>query len=253
MQYLDWLENAAARRRAASALKWSIGLTAALYLIPFGSLIAYPLLLLSTLFHELGHGVVAMLTGGSFESLAIYGDGSGVASHRSSGGDLVHAATAAGGLVGPAIVAALAFVAGRSTRGARGFLIVVGALLLVALAMVVRNGFGVAFTGIVAAAMLWLGIRGDKSSVQLGVVFLATQLALSVFSRADYLFTGVAVTGGGTMPSDTAVMATALGGTYWMWGLACGAFSLAVLAGGVVWFLRVLGEPEPLRGSMGPR
>jgi len=74
-------------------------------------------------------------------------------------------------------------------------------------------------------------------------VFLSTQLALSVFSRADYLFTAVATTGAGTMPSDTAQIAAALGGPHWAWGLACGAFSIVVLAGGVLWFLRVLRDP----------
>ncbi len=243
MHHHDWLEDAATRRRAASALKWSIGITAALYVIPFGSLLAYPLLLLSTLFHELGHGAVAIATGGSFESLAIYADGSGVASHRSSAEAWVHAATAAGGLVGPAVIAALAFVAGRSFRGARVFMALIAITLAVALALVIRNGFGVAFVGVIIAAAAWLAVRGSAKVVQLGTVFLATQLALSVFSRADYLFTEVAHTGMGAMPSDTALIASALGGTYWMWGLACGAFSLAVLAGGARWFLRALRRP----------
>lgn len=253
MHHLDWLEDAAARRRAARALKWSIGLTLALYLIPFGALLAYPLLLLSTLFHELGHGAMAIVTGGSFESLAIYADGSGVAAHRGSGGDGVRALTAAGGLVGPAIVAAMAFVAGRSARGARVFLVAIGLALAVTLALVVRNGFGVVFTGAVVVAALGLGIRASTGTAQLGCVFLATQLALSVFSRADYLFTDVAVTGGGTMPSDTAVIAASLGGAYWMWGLACGAFSLAVLGAGAAWFLRVLADPKPGLSGLRPR
>jgi hypothetical protein len=80
-------------------------------------------------------------------------------------------------------------------------------------------------------------------------VFLSTQLALSVFSRGDYLFTEVAQTGMGAMPSDTAQMATALGGPYWLWGLACGAFSITVLAAGVLWFLRVLRDPPRTLGQ----
>lgn len=244
MHHLDWLEDAASRRRAATALKWSIGLTAALYLIPFGAWFAYPLLLLSTLFHEAGHGVAAMLTGGSFESLAIYADGSGVAGHRSSGGAGLHALVAAGGLVGPAVIAAMAFAFGRSARGARAFLLFIGVALAVTLALVIRNAFGIVFTGAFVVAVLAIGFRATPGTAQLCTVFLATQLALSVFSRADYLFTETAVTGGGTMPSDTSVMASALGGTYWMWGLACGGFSIAVLAAGAMWFLRVLREPD---------
>src|SRR5690349_11809791 len=126
VHHLDWLENAAKRRRARQALLWSVGLTLALYLIPFGQLLAYPLMLLSTLFHELGHGIAAVAVGGSFESLVIFADGSGVAQHGGSTSSAGHALVAAGGLVGPAIVAAIGFVVGRSARGARVFLGVLG-------------------------------------------------------------------------------------------------------------------------------
>jgi hypothetical protein len=35
-------------------------------------------------------------------------------------------------------------------------------------------------------------------------------------------------------------MAMALGGTYWLWGLVCGAFSVLVLGAGVWAFSRTL-------------
>ena len=243
MHHLDWLENAAARRRARTALKWSVVITLALYVIPFGAFLAYPLLLLSTMFHELGHGIAAIVSGGSFDSFMIFADGSGVAQHHGSGGAGVQAFVSAGGLVGPAIVAAMAFVAGRSIRGSRGLLGFMAIALAVALALVVRNPFGIAFTIALVLGFGWLAVRSEDGTVQLATVLLGTQLALSVFSRADYLLTDTAVTGAGLLPSDTAQIANALGGPYWAWGIACGAFSLLVLAGGVVWFLRVLRDP----------
>lgn len=243
MHHLDWLEHSAHRRRARQALLWSVGLTLLLYVVPFGQLLAYPLLLLSTLFHELGHGVAAVAMGNTFESFAMYADGSGVAQHSGTSGPGAAAFIAAGGLVGPAIVAALAFAFGRSTNGARAFLSLLALGLALALALVVRNAFGIVFTAAVVVAFFAIAWRASAGTRQLALVFLATQLALSVFSRADYLFTDVARTGAGTMASDTAVMATALGGPYWVWGIACGAFSIAVLAGGVIWFLRVLRDP----------
>ncbi len=243
MHHLDWLENATARRRARTALKWSVVITLALYVIPFGAFIAYPLLLAATLFHELGHGVAAILGGGTFETLRIYADGSGVAQHSGSASAGIRAFVAAGGLVGPATIAALTFVAGRTVRGSRGLLGIMAIALAVALALVVRNPFGVVFTSALVLGFGWLALRSSAGSVQLATVLLATQLALSVFSSADYLFTDTAVTGAGVMPSDTAQIATALGGPYWAWGLACGAFSLLVLAVGVFWFSRALREP----------
>lgn len=243
MHHLDWLENAAKRRRARQALLWSVGLTLALYLIPFGQLLAYPLMLLSTLFHELGHGIAALAVGGSFESLVIFADGSGVARHSGDVGAAGHAIVAAGGLVGPAIVAAIGFGFGRSARGARVFLLGLAVALALVIALFVRNPFGIVFTSVVAVALVAIGWRTQAATAQLALVFVSTQLALSVFSRGDYLFTDVAITGAGSMPSDTAQIGAALGGPYWMWGLACGAFSIAVLAAGVLWFLRVLRDP----------
>ena len=70
------------------------------------------------------------------------------------------------------------------------------------------------------------------------LVFLAVQLALSVFTRGDYLFTEVAHSSAGAMPSDVAVMASHLGGPFWVWGLACGLISVLVLVGGLAWYLR---------------
>jgi hypothetical protein len=64
---------------------------------------------------------------------------------------------------------------------------------------------------------------------------------LSVFSRGDYLFTDVARTQNGAMPSDVANMANALFLPYWFWGAACGLFSVAMLALGAWFFLRGLG------------
>ena len=45
----------------------------------FGSLLLYPFTILATWFHEMGHGIAAMLTGSQFEGLLIFSDGSGVA------------------------------------------------------------------------------------------------------------------------------------------------------------------------------
>ena len=46
---------------------------------PFGALLLYPFTILSTWFHEMGHGLSAILMGERFDSLVIYPDGSGVA------------------------------------------------------------------------------------------------------------------------------------------------------------------------------
>ncbi len=213
-------------------------MTVTIYVLPLGTVIAYPLVLLSTLAHELGHGLAAMMMGCTFEEFVLYSDGSGAALTRGSPGRFARAFISAGGLVGPAIAAAGCFVAGRSGKAARSTLVAVGGLLIVALVMVIRNAFGWFFVAGVAAACLYSGLRAAKDTAQLIVLFVGIQLALSVFSRSDYLFTSVAVTAQGNAPSDVARMSDALFLPYWVWGIACGGFSLWVLWRGIQAFLR---------------
>ena len=70
----------------------AIGVTLLLYVIPYGHVIGRPLLYLSTLVHELGHGMTAILVGGDFHRLEMWSDGSGVAwnSARSDGQHGLH-------------------------------------------------------------------------------------------------------------------------------------------------------------------
>lgn len=238
----SWLNSHARRRRAKHALWLSIGLTGLLYVIPLGGFVAYPLMLFSTLVHELGHGLTALVVGGSFERMVIFSDGSGVATHGGLGADatVARALVSAGGLLGPAIVGALAFALARTGRLSRAALAGAAVFLAIMMAAFIRNPFGLVFTGLVVAGLGWTAWRRSADTAQVVLVFLAIQMSLSVFSRGDYLFVSEAHTGAGVMPSDTAHMALALGGTYWLWGLACGVFSVLVLGLGVWAFSRAL-------------
>src|SRR3954447_21094772 len=56
----------------------SAAITLALYMVPYGRYLARPLLLLSTLAHEMGHGLTALLLGGRFQRLEMWASGAGV-------------------------------------------------------------------------------------------------------------------------------------------------------------------------------
>jgi hypothetical protein len=185
----------------------------------------------STLAHELGHGLAAAVLGGSFESPA--STPTRAASRCIAAcGRFATAAVAGAGLVGPALAAFLLLAVGRNEKRARGALAVAGVGLLVVTALLVRNVFGFAFTALLAAALLLVALRVPRLA-QTVVVLLAVQLALSVFSRSDYLFTRTALTASGEMPSDVAVMAGALFLPFWFWGALCGLLSLGLLFLGV--------------------
>lgn len=237
-------DPAVVERRIRYFLLGSVIVTLALYLIPAAIYINLPLIWLSTLAHELGHGFTAAALGGNFDSFKMYPDASGAAqwSAPASFGALRQALVAAGGLVGPAIVAAFGFVLARNAKAAQ-YALLGGTFALVAIAvLVVRNGFGWGFVGVLALVLGVLGTRKRPEVAQLGLVFLATQLAMSVFSRGDYLFTEYAHTAEGKMPSDVAQMANALVGPYWLWGGLCGAFSVIVLGAGLWVFFRGFGN-----------
>lgn len=206
----------------------SLLFTATLYALPELRVVAYPLLMLSTLAHEMGHGLAALLSGGHFLSFEMYPDASGVA-HTATTTRLQAALVAAGGLVGPAVAAALSFLAGRRTGTARAFLATLCFGLLAALVLVVRNAFGWVFVGVFSALLGLLVLRASPRASQIVLVFLGTQLGLSVFSRSDYLFSNTAKLADGDMPSDVTLMANALPMPHWFWGIVCGALSVIAL------------------------
>ncbi len=228
-------------QRARWFMLGAVGVTGLLYVVPYGELVAYPLVLISTLAHEMGHGVAALLVGAEFNSLRMWADGSGLAELGAISGRLEHAFVSAGGLVGPAVAAALLFWLAARPKPARVGLGLLGALLALACLLVVRNLFGLFFVGLCAAIALGLALKASPRAAQIALVFVGVQLALSVYSRGDYLFTDVAQTSAGPQPSDVAQMADALLLPYWFWGAVCGLFSIAVLVFGLHRFWRATG------------
>ncbi len=227
-----------ARERARLMLGVSVVVTLALYWIPYGAVLAYPLLLLSTLAHEMGHGLTAVFLGGNFQQFMMWSDGSGVATYQSRHHALGEALIAGGGLVGPAIAASILFFAARKASHARTVFLALAVLLGLLLILYVRNLFGFFFVGLLILTALLISRLAHQELAQLLLVFVAVQLALSVFSRGDYLFTEIAETGSGPMPSDVAQMANALLLPYWFWGALCGGFSVWVLWRGFKAFWR---------------
>lgn len=230
------------RSGARQALVASLALTILLFYVPYGRVIGRPLVWLSTLAHELGHGLAAMLVGASFDGFVLHMDASGAATWSGRPGRLGRAFIAAGGLVGPAIVAAGCFVAGRSAVGSRIALGAVALFLAVCEVWVVGNLFAFVFVGVLALALGAVAVKTSAEVSRAVVMFLGVQLGLSVFSRMDYLFSGVARSGGRTMPSDVAHMAEALWLPTWFWGGVCALCSVAVLAFGL-WVAWHDGDP----------
>ncbi len=226
------------------ALLAAVVATVALYAVPGAENVARPLIWVATLAHELGHAAATTAVGGEVASVQVFADGSGVTTATTPTGRLRTAVVAAGGLIGPAVLAALLFVLGGRTRTARASSAVLGLALLATLPFALRGTLAVVVGAVVAAALLLSALRARPAVTQVLLVFLAVQLSLSVFSSGDYLFTDTAVTAAGARPSDSAQIAEALIGPYWLWGAVCGALSVLVLGVGLVTFLHRAGRPQ---------
>jgi Peptidase M50B-like len=226
------------RDSAVPALLIATALTLVVYLVPFAHILAWPLILVSTLMHELGHGLASLLCGGRFDNLSIWSDASGVATHYGSFSRGQLALIAAAGPLGPPMSALALFVAARNARGARIGLALLAAFLGLVCLIWVRNLFGFCFVALFATTLALIAWLARPRAAQIVCAFLGIQLSLSVFSRGDYLFTSRAETAVGIMPSDTAQIAQALFLPYWFWGGVIGLISLAILAIGLWLFAR---------------
>jgi MFS family permease len=223
------------RKQAAIVLLASVAVTLAMFLIPSPEhtwwLLA-PFRWLHIYVHEFGHGIAGLLAGGRFDRFEMY-TYSGVA-YTAVSGSLATAFVCAGGLCGPAVVGGVFLATGRNVRWARLALGAFGAFMALSLVLWTRTPFGWGFGAVVAAISLLVALRAGAAMVQMVLVFLGVQLALSVYTGGGYLFTQyVTIQNGHRGPSDTQAMADALGGPYWFWGAACAAFSAAVLLAGL--------------------
>lgn len=201
--------------------------------LPYGPQVLYPLSLLGTFAHEMGHGLTALLVGEEFEYLLLHADGSGLAAWRGAPGRLARAAIAAGGLLGPSIAGVSLMFFARSPRLVRLLLIVLAAGLALCVLIWVRNLFGIAFllgaAAVLAAGARWLG----DAAASFGLRLLTAVLCLSWFRDLGYMFSAQVVVAGVVHPSDSAVIADALWLPYWFWGALVATLSLAVLLFGL--------------------
>lgn len=189
--------------------------TVVLWMIPFGDWVIYPLSLLGTFTHELGHGIAALLAGGRFEELVVRPDLSGVAraSGVGTGGGL--ALMAAGGLLFPAVAGfGMLLLSARQSLGH----VVLGALaaaLVLSLVLWVRGLFGIVAVLTLAAGLGYGMWRLGGRALYFLVILISLQVGLSGLRNWRYLFSSHA---GAGQPSDTAQLAQALGGSAWLWG-----------------------------------
>ncbi|WP_375506612.1 M50 family metallopeptidase [uncultured Nostoc sp.] len=202
--------------------------TALLWQVPGGDYILYPFTILATWFHEMGHGLMALLLGGQFQKLQIFSNGSGVATYgiQSALGPIGPAIVAAAGPMGPPLGGAGLILASRSFRSATLCLKILGSFLLFSTLIWVRSWFGLVAIPLLGFIILGIALRAPRWAQGFAIQFLGVQACVSTYHQLDYLFSSSA---GPLELSDTAQMQRYLLLPYWFWGGLMAIASLVIL------------------------
>jgi len=228
------LSSPASRVHEAVGVGWLIGAaiaTIVLWQLPFGNYVLYPFSILATWFHEMGHGLTAMLLGGNFQQLQLFSNGSGVATHSGVRffGPLGRALVAAGGPLGPPLAGAAFILASRRKQTAKMALLVLGSVLIVSTVVWVRSLFGLVAVPLLGLAVLAIASFAPRWLQVFSIQLLGVQACISSFHQIDYLFTRQAVIGGRAMLSDSGQIAQNLLLPYWFWGALMAIASFLLL------------------------
>lgn len=191
----------------------------ALPAFPFGNYLAYPFTILTTWFHEMGHGLTAMVLGQSFEELLIYANGSGLAksSVATDASPFLRAAIAAGGPLAPTFVGAFLIVASAHEKLWRPVLWGTSAAIFLSVALYVRSTIGFAVLPLIAIGLALIAWKGWPGLNRFALQFLGLLGALSMLSDYRYFFTEAVEIDGQTILSDTGQIEAALWLPHWVW------------------------------------
>lgn len=197
--------------------------------LPYGRTIMYPFALLGTWVHEMGHGLSAILVGGSFERLVLYQNLGGTA-YSTGVGSLGRAFVAGGGLLGPAVAGGLVILLGSREVTARWVLAGLTVFLALSLLLFVRNMFGWVSLAVIAAAIGLIAFYAPETVRVFATQLIGIQFCLASWGTLDYMFTREFVRDGQVIESDTQEIADVLLLPYWFWGGLFAASSLAIMA-----------------------
>jgi hypothetical protein len=230
-------------RRSRAGLFWLLAagaVTVLLWQVPGGNYVLYPFTILATWFHEMAHGLAALVLGGRFNQLLVFPDGSGVA--QFSGplmlGPMGRAIVAAAGPLGPPIAGGILILTSRNMRAVSLGLKILGAVLLISTVIWVRSLFGLIMIPLLGVSIFAVAVKGSPRVQVFAVQFLGVQACVSTYRQLGYLFSYSA---GPLGISDTAQMQQALLLPYWLWGALLAAASLLIL----VVSLRIAYRPRP--------
>jgi len=223
----------------ASLIAAAVVVAGLLAWVPWLSPLAYPFRLLLTLVHELGHGLAALVTGGQFQRLAIFTDGSGLA--YTAGGWRLFVIPA--GYLGAACFAGATIVLAANPRTGRWTLGILGALVGL---LSLRYGLPSLFTGqalggllavssgvLLGVGLVILAVLATDTWVSFAVLLIAIQAGLEAFSDLRVLI-GLSSTAERATDAHSMAELTLVPAVIWaiVWAITAAAIVVAAVRWG---------------------
>ncbi|MFQ3226679.1 MAG: hypothetical protein ACI8RW_000055 [Porticoccaceae bacterium] len=197
-----------------------------LNLLPFGYLIQWPFVIITTFVHEMGHGLMAILSGGNLIQIEIYQNASGLAKTETVAG-WRQAAIAASGLLAPSVIGAGFIIAGKSRQISSRVFLVFSLFILISCVLWVRSAFGLLVLLPTGALFLWISQKGSAALQHFMIQFLGVHMLVDTLTRTmSYLFSSSALVDGQSRHSDTAAIAQQLIGGHLVWACIIALLSI---------------------------
>ena len=168
--------------------------TIALYFIPYAGYVTYPVRMLVTFIHEGSHALMAILTGGSVESISIQPDGSGLTKSWLAGG-LPQILVASAGYLGASLYGAALIGFLRRGVSAKRLLIITSVAVALATTLVLKgllftgNIFGLVWGVLLTAGLMLAALKLPKDAANWVAAFVGVQCVLNAFYDLHTLFT----------------------------------------------------------------
>ncbi len=205
-------------RAANRLLVVALLVTLVLWNVPYGWIALYPFKIFATWLHEGSHALLMVLVGAGVDRLEIFRDTSGLAHSARGVSTGAQTAISCAGYMGTAMFGALFLVLGRTARGGRVVLAVLGGLMVLSVLAVIRNVFGVVAISALGATLLALALWGGVRASAFTVSFLAAQACINAVLDIRVLFgERFFVDGRAHAGSDADTVARLVGGPSWLW------------------------------------
>jgi len=201
----------------------------------YGYYILYPFTILGTWFHEMGHGIMSIIVGGTFLRLEIFANGSGLAYSSYLESDfyfnknMALGLVSAAGLFGPPIIGCILILMSKTYRRSKIMLYVLSIAMLVSVLIWVRTSVGIVVILSLGLLLLYIAIKGNETLQQLVVQFLGVVACIDTYKQINYLYIERFISQGEEKLSDTGAMAERIGLSYSFWATVILVLSFAML------------------------